>query len=353
MTLTQIISDLNLRVRSGRLITGLSGNLNALDSVTVTAGGAGYTSAPSVVFSPPSGATATTAITTGAVSSFTVTAGGSGYTSPPTVIVTGGGGTGATGTAVLTGGVVTSITLGIGGSGYTTAPLVTIQGGGQAYGSATLAAGTVASVNLTSGGSVYPGGTPVVVSFTSGGGTGAGAVATLVPLTLDAITTASVAVGLVVQVVIASRVSWYQLTAGTTAQNLPLIVRPYDYDGTVNQKVWTLVPIADLYPTPVVLTDGATITATLSSYGENAFIVTLGGNRTLALSGLQAGSRGSIEVIQDTVGSRTITLPANSKVSGGGSGVMALTAAVNAVDVLKFYSPDGVKILWDKSPNYT
>src|SRR6185437_7800843 len=59
-----------------------------------------------------------TSILTGqAVTSATVTAGGSGYTTAPTVIFTGGDGSGATATATVSGGAVTA-----GGSGYTSPP---------------------------------------------------------------------------------------------------------------------------------------------------------------------------------------------------------------------------------------
>jgi hypothetical protein len=72
-------------------------------SVTVTAGGSGYTSAPTVVFTGGggTGAAATATITGDAVTSVTVTDGGYGYTSPPTVSFSGGGGTGAAADAVL------------------------------------------------------------------------------------------------------------------------------------------------------------------------------------------------------------------------------------------------------------
>ena len=60
----------------------------------------------------------------------TVTNGGSGYTSAPTVTLTGGGGSGATATATLSNGAVGSITVTNGGSGYTSAPTVTLIGGG-------------------------------------------------------------------------------------------------------------------------------------------------------------------------------------------------------------------------------
>jgi hypothetical protein len=64
------------------------------------------------------------------IASISVTNGGSGYTSVPTVVFSGGGGTGAAATAVLTQGVVTSITLTNAGSGYTSLPTVTFTGGG-------------------------------------------------------------------------------------------------------------------------------------------------------------------------------------------------------------------------------
>ena len=74
-------------------------------SITVTAGGSGYTSAPTISISGGggTGATATATINeiSGIVTDITVTNIGTGYTSTPTVTITGGGGSGATGTAVL------------------------------------------------------------------------------------------------------------------------------------------------------------------------------------------------------------------------------------------------------------
>lgn len=82
-----------------------------VESVTVTAGGSGYTSAPTVSFSGGggTGAAATASISGGAVTAVTVTAKGTGYTSAPTVAFSGGSGTGASATAVL-GPVVTLAT---------------------------------------------------------------------------------------------------------------------------------------------------------------------------------------------------------------------------------------------------
>lgn len=59
-----------------------------------------------------------------------VTNGGSGYTTAPTVAISGGGGSGAAATAtVAASGSVTSLTLTNPGTGYTAAPTVTLAGG--------------------------------------------------------------------------------------------------------------------------------------------------------------------------------------------------------------------------------
>ncbi|MEO8034990.1 MAG: hypothetical protein ABI837_11215 [Acidobacteriota bacterium] len=65
----------------------------------------------------------------GSIGSVTVTAGGSGYTSSPAVSFTGGGGSGATATATIAGGKVVSVSITNGGSGYTTVPTVSFAGG--------------------------------------------------------------------------------------------------------------------------------------------------------------------------------------------------------------------------------
>jgi FtsP/CotA-like multicopper oxidase with cupredoxin domain len=72
----------------------------------------------------------------GIVSRITVTNGGTGYTSVPTVTVTGVG-TGAIAKATISGGVVTGITMVTVGSGYTSVPTVTISRGGGTGATAT------------------------------------------------------------------------------------------------------------------------------------------------------------------------------------------------------------------------
>jgi len=65
----------------------------------------------------------------GSIASVNVTAGGTGYTSAPTVAITGGGGSGATATAVVSGGAVVGVTITNKGTGYTSVPTVAFTGG--------------------------------------------------------------------------------------------------------------------------------------------------------------------------------------------------------------------------------
>lgn len=79
----------------------------------------------------------TPATTGGTVQSITVTSGGSGYTSAPAVSLGGGGGSGATATATVSGGAVTAVTITAAGSGYSSAPSVSFSGGGGSGAAAT------------------------------------------------------------------------------------------------------------------------------------------------------------------------------------------------------------------------
>ncbi|WP_250439886.1 hypothetical protein [Caballeronia sp. AZ1_KS37] len=67
----------------------------------------------------------------GFVKSISVTNGGTGYTTAPSVTISGGGGTGATATATVSGGAVTAITITNAGSGFKTAPTVSFGGPGS------------------------------------------------------------------------------------------------------------------------------------------------------------------------------------------------------------------------------
>lgn len=100
----------------------------------------------------------------------------------------------------------------------------------------------------------------------------------------------------------------------------------------------------------VTLTDGATITWTVAGLINNA-TVTLGGNRTLAFSGTINGMTGTLIVRQDGTGSRLLTLPAGSKVIGGGAGAITLSTAANAIDVLT-WTFDGATYFWTYGKNF-
>jgi FtsP/CotA-like multicopper oxidase with cupredoxin domain len=93
----------------------------------------------------PIGATAN-----GTIGSVTVTAGGSGYTAPPTVVFTPvSGGTGAAATAVLVNGVVTRVDITNRGTGYLAPPTVSFNtGGGPGSGAAATADLTKLTLHL-------------------------------------------------------------------------------------------------------------------------------------------------------------------------------------------------------------
>ncbi len=77
---------------------------NSVASATVSAGGSGYSSAPTVAFAAPGSgvtATGTATVSGGAVTAITITNPGNGYSSAPAITFSGGGGSGATATAVL------------------------------------------------------------------------------------------------------------------------------------------------------------------------------------------------------------------------------------------------------------
>lgn len=82
------------------------------------------------------------------------------------------------------------------------------------------------------------------------------------------------------------------------------------------------------------LTDGATITPDFSL--ANNYTVTLGGNRTLANpTNLTAGQSGSIFIVQDGTGSRTLAYGSYWDFASGGT-APTLTTTANAVDRIDY-----------------
>ncbi len=92
--------------------------------------------------------------------------------------------------------------------------------------------------------------------------------------------------------------------------------------------------------TTQTLTDGATITFNAAN-GRSAR-VTLGGNRTLAFTNFSNGMFLSLLVIQDATGSRTLALPASTRVIAGGAGAVTLTTTAAAHDVLTFWKINNI-----------
>jgi hypothetical protein len=139
-------------------------------SVSVTAGGTGYTTVPTISFSPAnlegSGATATAAVSLN-IASIDVTNGGSGYNSgiEPIFVNIGipaDGGTQATATAVQGNGVVTGYVITNPGAGYTAAPIVGVTNGDDADTehatiTATVTAGELTALTIDDAGSGYIG----------------------------------------------------------------------------------------------------------------------------------------------------------------------------------------------------
>ena len=88
-----------------------------------------------------------------------------------------------------------------------------------------------------------------------------------------------------------------------------------------------------LAATITTLTDGSTITPAFSDSCN--FTVTLGGNRTLANpTGLVAGQSGSIFIVQDGTGSRTLAYGSYWDFAAGVA--PTLTTAANAVDRIDY-----------------
>lgn len=161
-----------------------AGGTGSIVGVTITNNGSGYTEAPDVSF-PFDPADVGPGYNTEAEATCTLqSAGGSGYTSAPTVGLTGGGGTGATALAEISGGKVTGLFLttsvaGVnvtdGGSGYPDIT-VTITGGGGtgAVAYADTSDGSIDSIEIYEGGSGYTS----VPTITISADTGSGATAT-------------------------------------------------------------------------------------------------------------------------------------------------------------------------------
>lgn len=114
--------------------------------------------------------------------------------------------------------------------------------------------------------------------------------------------------------VTATSVTTDSVTAETTNGDLTLA-------GNGTGKVKADASYGDI----VTATDGATVTFNLAN--GNRQKVTLGGNRTLAISNASVGQAFIIDLIQDGTGSRTVTWFSTIKWAGGSAPTLTTTAS--------------------------
>lgn len=163
-------------------------------SVILTNSGTGYLPGDTVQFAFSGGGTDSSAIleanlAVGVVGSLQLVSPGSGYTAGTYALgFTGGGGTGATGTYTVAGGIVTTLNLTAGGSGYTGTPAISFPSGGGTGAAAIgdLSPGAVASVTVVNGGTNFT--TTPTLTFQGGGGTGAAGTANLTSGVITSVT---------------------------------------------------------------------------------------------------------------------------------------------------------------------
>ena len=173
----------NITARNNNNFFRFHSPTSTVQSITLTNGGSGYQTAPSVQIIGANTTQATANCTiTGTLVSIPITAGGTGYIAAPTVNINGGGATtNASATAILTAGVVTNIIINNPGIGYTSPPTVTftpVNGGTGATAGTAVINGVVNSLTLTSPGSGYGAVLPTV-QFTGTNTTPATADATI------------------------------------------------------------------------------------------------------------------------------------------------------------------------------
>lgn len=103
------------------------------------------------------------------------------------------------------------------------------------------------------------------------------------------------------------------------------------YNHTIEEEVRMVLPAEEMNPTLTSDTDAATITFDLST---SLHTVTLGNNRTLALSNETVGQTFVIRLVQDGTGSRTVTWFTTIKWAGGSAPTLTTTA--DKTDVFGF-----------------
>ena len=125
--------------------------------------------------------------------------------------------------------------------------------------------------------------------------------------------------------------AWRNETAGLTSSDIGVTVQGYDADTAKTDVVQTFT--AGQRGEVTTLTDGANISVDLSA--SNNFAVTLAGNRTLDNpTNIVAGQSGSIFIVQDGTGSRTLAYGSYYDFAGGTA--PTLSTAASAVDRIDY-----------------
>ena len=121
---------------------------------------------------------------------------------------------------------------------------------------------------------------------------------------------------------------FYRSGSGTLGYSSNGVASPLAFLNSV--QTWTAGQSAEI----TTLVDGATITPNLSD--SNNFTVTLGGNRTIANpTNIVAGQTGSIFIVQDGTGSRTLSWGAYWSFIGGTAPTLSTgAAAIDRVDYI-------------------
>ena len=119
---------------------------------------------------------------------------------------------------------------------------------------------------------------------------------------------------------------------GTQTLTNKTLTTPTVTNPTVTTGTFAKPAVTGAYEAWVTESDGATVTFDLAD--GNKQTVTLGGNRTLALSNVQNGHVFLIRLLQDGTGSRTVTWFSTIKWAGGSAPTLTTTA--DKADVFGF-----------------
>lgn len=185
----------------------------------------------------------------------TVTNGGSGYTSLPTITVYGGSGTGASFTAILQNNMVTAVTMNTPGTGYVVGDQVQLgfSGGGtddEAQLVAVVGGGVINTVHVNNAGSGYS--VAPTITVVGGGGSGAIITCTVSGGTINTITITNGGSGYIHVPALVVQAGINKSAAATVT------VMPYGVSGTTvetyQQRVWianpykaTTIPVGNVF----------------------------------------------------------------------------------------------------------